>query len=95
MKTTAFLLAGIASLSLASAAAAQVFSDGFEADTPGAPAGALINFETIGTVDVVDPATGEVAVSGTLGDRALKLVELAPGVTEDEIREKTEPALLS
>ena len=46
-------------------------------------------------IDVVDPATGEVAVSGTLGDRALRLVELAPGVTEDEIREKTEPELLS
>ena len=49
----------------------------------------------LGVIDVVDPATGEVAVSGTLGDRALKLVELAPGVTEDEIREKTEPELLS
>jgi 3-oxoacid CoA-transferase subunit B len=49
----------------------------------------------LGVIDVVDPATGEVAVSGTLGDRALRLVELAPGVTEDEIREKTEPALLS
>src|SRR5688572_23809278 len=44
-------------------------------------------------IDVIDPATGEVAPSGTLGDRALKLVELAPGVTEDEVREKTEPAL--
>ena len=32
----------------------------------------------LGVIDVVDPATGEVAVSGTLGDRALKLVELAP-----------------
>ena len=49
----------------------------------------------LGVIDVVDPATGEVAVSGTLGDRALRLVELAPGVTEDEIREKTEPELLS
>ena len=27
--------------------------------------------------------------------RALKLVELAPGVTEDEVREKTEPLELS
>ncbi len=49
----------------------------------------------LGVIDVVDPATGQVAASGTLGDRALKLVELAPGVTEDEIREKTEPELLS
>jgi len=44
-------------------------------------------------IDVVDPATGEVAASGTLGDRALRLVELAPGVTEDEVREKTQPTL--
>jgi 3-oxoacid CoA-transferase subunit B len=48
----------------------------------------------LGVIDVIDPETGEVAPSGTLGDRALKLVELAPGVTEDEIREKTEPELL-
>jgi 3-oxoacid CoA-transferase subunit B len=46
-------------------------------------------------IDVVDPATGEPAASGTHGERALKLVELAPGVTEDEVREKTEPALLT
>ena len=45
-------------------------------------------------IDVVDPVTGEVAVSGTLGERALKLVELAPGVTEDEVRSKTEPTLV-
>ena len=43
----------------------------------------------LAVIDVIDPATGEVAPSGTLGDRALKLVELAPGVTEDEVREKT------
>ena len=49
----------------------------------------------LGVIDVIDPTTGEVAPSGTLGDRALKLVELAPGVTEDEIREKTQPELLS
>jgi 3-oxoacid CoA-transferase subunit B len=49
----------------------------------------------LGVIDVIDPTTGEVAPSGTLGDRALKLVELAPGVTADEIREKTEPELLS
>jgi 3-oxoacid CoA-transferase subunit B len=49
----------------------------------------------LGVIDVIDPTTGEVAASGTLGDRALRLVELAPGVTEDEIREKTEPELLS
>ncbi len=45
----------------------------------------------LAVIDVVDPATGEVAASGTLGERALKLVELAPGVTEDEVREKTQP----
>jgi len=45
-------------------------------------------------IDVIDPVTGEVAPSGTLGDRALKLVELAPGVTEDEVRSKTEPTLV-
>jgi 3-oxoacid CoA-transferase subunit B len=45
-------------------------------------------------IDVIDPTTGEVAVSGTLGERALKLVELAPGVTEDEVRAKTEPELV-
>jgi 3-oxoacid CoA-transferase subunit B len=33
------------------------------------------------------------AVSGTLGKRALKLVELAPGVTEDEVRTKSESEL--
>ena len=47
----------------------------------------------LAVIDVIDPATGEVAPSGTLGDRALKLVELAPGVTEDEVREKTQPEL--
>jgi len=45
-------------------------------------------------IDVIDPITGEVAVSGTLGERALRLVELAPGVTEDEVRAKTEPELV-
>jgi 3-oxoacid CoA-transferase subunit B len=45
-------------------------------------------------IDVIDPTTGEVAASGTLGERALKLVELAPGVTEDEVRAKTEPELV-
>ena len=44
-------------------------------------------------IDVIDPATGEVAPSGSWGT-ALKLVELAPGVTEDEVREKTEPELV-
>ncbi|WP_299056954.1 3-oxoacid CoA-transferase subunit B [uncultured Nocardioides sp.] len=43
----------------------------------------------LGVIDVIDPATGEVAPSGTIGDRALKLVELADGVTEEQIREAT------
>jgi len=47
----------------------------------------------LGVIDVLDPDTGEHAPSGTHGDRILKLVELAPGVTEAEIREKTEPEL--
>ena len=48
----------------------------------------------LAVIDVIDPTTGEVAASGTLGERALRLVELAPGVTEDEVREKTEPVLV-
>jgi 3-oxoacid CoA-transferase subunit B len=47
----------------------------------------------LGVIDVLDPVTGDYAESGTTGDRILKLVELAPDVTEDEIREKTEPEL--
>jgi 3-oxoacid CoA-transferase subunit B len=49
----------------------------------------------LAVIDVIDPATGEVAPSGTLGDRALKLDELAPGVSEDEVREKTQPELVT
>ena len=48
----------------------------------------------LAVIDVIDPTTGEVAPSGTLGDRALRLVELAPGVTEDEVRAKTGPTLV-
>ena len=48
----------------------------------------------LGVIDVVDPATGEVAASGTLGDRASSWSSSRPGVTEDEVREKTEPDLL-
>ena len=48
----------------------------------------------LAVIDVIDPTTGEVAASGTLGERALRLVELAPGVSEDEVREKTEPELV-
>jgi 3-oxoacid CoA-transferase subunit B len=47
----------------------------------------------LGVIDVVDPGTGEPGAPGTHGERQLKLVELAPGVSEDEIREKTEPEL--
>ena len=60
-----------------------------------------------GSYKIVDecslPYTGRGVVSGSSPTCAsstspdgggLKLVELAPGVTEDEVREKTEPALL-
>ncbi len=43
----------------------------------------------LGVVDVVDTATGLPADPGTPGDRALKLVELAPEVSEEEFRAKT------
>jgi 3-oxoacid CoA-transferase subunit B len=49
----------------------------------------------LAVIDVIDPATGELAPSGTLGERVLKLVELAPGVTEDEVQAKTQPPLLT
>ena len=42
-------------------------------------------------LDIVDPATGQQAPSGGLGERALRLVELAPGVSAEEARAKTEP----
>ena len=47
----------------------------------------------LGVIDVLDPATGDYAPAGMSGDRVLKLVELAPDVSEDEIRAKTEPDL--
>jgi 3-oxoacid CoA-transferase subunit B len=47
----------------------------------------------LGVIDVVDPATRQSAAAGTPGERILRLVELAPGVSETEIREKTEPEL--
>ncbi|GAA1913621.1 CoA transferase subunit B [Nocardioides lentus] len=43
----------------------------------------------LAVIDVVDPATGDVAPSGTAGDRVLRLVELADGVTESQVREAT------
>jgi 3-oxoacid CoA-transferase subunit B len=48
----------------------------------------------LAVLDVIDPATGLPAAPGAPGERALALVELAPGVTEDEVRRKTEPALV-
>ncbi|WP_445527976.1 3-oxoacid CoA-transferase subunit B [Streptomyces cyslabdanicus] len=47
----------------------------------------------LAVIDVIDPATGEQARPGTLGPRVLRLVGLAPGVTVDEVREKTGPKL--
>ena len=47
----------------------------------------------LAVIDVIDPDTGEVAPSGTVGDRKLRLIELAPGVTEDEVRQATGPEL--
>lgn len=49
----------------------------------------------LAVIDVIDPATGNPAESGAPGERTLKLIELAPGATEDEVREKTEPELCS
>jgi 3-oxoacid CoA-transferase subunit B len=58
-----------------------------------------------GSYKIVDecslPYTGRAVVQRIITDLAvldvtsggLKLVELAPGVTEDEVREKTEPSL--
>jgi 3-oxoacid CoA-transferase subunit B len=43
----------------------------------------------LAVMDVIDEATGEIAKPGTSGPRQLKLIELAPAVGEDEVREKT------
>ena len=45
-------------------------------------------------IDLIDKATGQLAAPGAMVERQLRLVELAPGVTEDEVREKTEPELV-
>ena len=47
----------------------------------------------LAVMDFVDPSTGAPATSGARAERILKVVELAPGVTEDEVRQKTEPDL--
>lgn len=49
----------------------------------------------LAVIDVVDRLTGKPAAPGVHGERELKLVEVAPGVTADEVREKTEPPLLT
>ncbi|MFD4716010.1 3-oxoacid CoA-transferase subunit B [Streptomyces sp. NPDC058430] len=44
-------------------------------------------------IDVVDRATGRLAAAGSLDERELRLVELAPGVSTDEVLAATEAPL--
>lgn len=45
-------------------------------------------------IDVIDPETGLVAPSGTTGPRQMRLVELAPSVSVEQVQLVTEPELL-